>query len=424
MPVNLDSTNISNQANLLANTENAEVATIKTTIGIDNSQGIMGTSEAGATLGTTNSAGIPSLEAPDLPLEEVLDTVVKMDASTAQLLNVPEDAKMNITEFIKTVLDKIDSKFNKNSNDNTETSAAKDSSDSSLTSSTGGLDVSKMDAEALDLFCLLLTQSSKEKMIKTFKELLNAKIDERNTLQNKYNKELDEVTQKNVEAAEKAKAAERKAKKWGIFKAVLSAVVAVITTVAAVAVTALSFGSLGPVAMGFAIAGITCAVASCALTVVNSGITVAALCTEDAEKKATLNKWAMGIGIASAALGIAGALMSGGASFFSTATALSKIVSGVSSVVSGLSQVTTGAFDITEGTQNLKLAKLQKELADMKIDLTKLDADIELLNKLIDVLTNTSEDFIKNLLEGEQQAAKELINISDAQSNLAQEVPC
>ena len=404
MTIDLNPSNISNQAGSLNNTnaENIETS-VQSIQGIKISEGLSEISEEGGLSTITFSDSIPSLEAPSLPLEEVLDTVVKIDAATAQLLGVSEGVQMNIAEFNKAVLDKIDSKFS---------------------SDTGNLDVSKMDAEALDLYCLLLTQSSKEKMIETFKTLLTEKKDERNALQNKYNKELAEVTQKNVKATEMAKAAEKKAKKIGIFKAVLSAAVAVVTTAVALGITIASLGTASAAAAIIGGFGVAFAVAGCYATVATSGVTIAALCTEDPEKKATLNKCTMGLGIASAALGIVGAIMSGGASFATASSALAKILNGASSIASGASQITTGALDITEGTQNIKLAKLQRKLADMKIDLTKLDADIETINKFIEILTNDIQDFVKNLLMNEQEAAKELINISDAQANLSNEVPC
>lgn len=409
MPVNLDSQNISNQANLAANLEESsgEVSSInKTSMHI--TEGVAGTSEVNDSQGTNSSSAIPSLEAPTLPLEEVLETPVKLDAVTAQLLGVSEGVKMNMAQFNKAILDKLESKF---------------SISSDATSTTGGLDVSKLDAEALDLFCLLLTQSSKEKMIKTFKGILETKIQERNDKQQAYIKEVNEVTQKNLDAVEAAKKAEKKAKKWGIFKAILAAVVAVITTAIAVGVTAASMGSMGPVALTIASLAIAAALASCAFTVASSGCTIAAQCTEDPELKSRFNKLSMGFGVAAMACGIVSAICSGGTSFFSGGVSmLGKILGGISSVVSGCSQMASGAGDIVLGVENIKLAELQKELANMKIDLAKLDETIALLNKLIETLTNTSEDLIKNLLEGEQQAAKELINVAQTQSELADEI--
>lgn len=411
MPINLDSQNISKEENFAANLkESAGEVNSTSKIGMRITQGVAGTSKANATQGTNSSSVIPSLEAPTLLLEEVLETVVKINAEAAQLLGVSEGIKMNISEFCKAILDKLESKSSTSSDAN---------------STKGGLDISKMDAETLSLYCLLLTQSSKEKMIQTFKDILNTKINERNDKNDAYIKEVNEVTQKNLDAVEAAKKAEKKAKKWGIFKAIISAIVAVITTVIAVTITAVSMGSMGPVAMTFAGIGIAAAIASCSLTVASSGCTIAALCTEDPETKSNLNKWAMGFGMAGMACGIASAICSGGASFFSSGVStIGKIINGISSVVSGFSQIASGAGDIALGVENIKLAKMQKELADMKIDLAKLDETIALLNKLIEILSNTSEDLIKDLLEGEQQAAKELINISDAQSNLSNEMPC
>lgn len=421
MPVDLNSSNISNQANILANTENAEVASTKSTPGIDISQGIMEISEGGNSTNITSTSGLPSLEAPTLSLEKVLDTVVEItETQTAKILDVAQGAVMNIADFYKAVLDKIDSKFNKSSSSSKDTVTT----DANGNPTAKGIDTSKMDAEALDLYCLLLTQSSKEKMIKSFKELLKTKITERTTKQEEYAAKANEVAKKNLDQIKEAEKAKKRAKFWGIFKAVLGAVVAVAATVLAIGVTAASFGSMGPVAMSLAITAVMATVASTTLTLASSGVTIAALCTEDPEKQAKLNKWSMGLGIAAAAVGIYTAILSGGATFGTSLSTLAKILSGASGVISGCSQMATGSVDIYEGVKNIELAKLQRELADMKIDLTKLDETIALLNKLIENLSGDVEEFIKNLLEGEQQAAKELININDAQANLSNEVPC
>ena len=421
MPVNLDSPNISNQANLLTNTGNTEVASTKSTTGIEISQGIREISEGGNATNITSTSGLPSLEAPTLALEKVLDTVVKIsEAQTAQILGVAQGTAMNIADFYKNGFDTLANKSSKSSFSNKDTITT----DANGNPTTKGTNVSEMDAEALDLYCLLLTQSSKEKMIKSFKELLKTKISERTAKQEEYAAKANEVAKKNLDQTKEAEKAKKRAKFWGIFKAVLGAVVAVAATVLAIGVTAASFGSMGPVAMTLAITAVIATVASTALTLASSGVTIAALCTEDPEKQAKLNKWSMGLGIAAAAVGISAAILSGGATFGTSMNAIAKILSGVSGVISGCSQMATGAVDIYEGVKNIELAKLQRDLADMKIDLTKLDETIALLNKLIETLSGDVEEFIKNLLEGEQQAAKELITISDEQANLAQEVPC
>ena len=402
MPVDLNSSNISNQANILANTENAEVASTKSTTGIDISQGIMEISEGGGLSDTPFSGSIPVLEEPTVPLENILSDVIEISNSEkARLLGVELGTKMTGAEFIQTCLDRINERIG------TEK----------------GWNLSKIDSDTLSLFCLLLTQGVKEKMIKSFKELLKTKITERTTKQDEYAKKTTEASQKQVEKVKEAEKAKKRAKFWGIFKAVLGAVVAVAATVLAIGVTAASFGSMGPVAMTLAITAVIATVASTALTLASSGVTIAALCTEDPEKQAKLNKWSMGLGIAAAAVGISAAILSGGATFGTSLSTLAKILSCASGVISGCSQMATGAVDIYEGVKNIELAKLQRELADMKIDLTKLDETIALLNKLIETLSGDVEEFIKNLLEGEQQAAKELINISDAQAKLAQEKP-
>ena len=421
MPVNLDSPNISNQANLLTNTGNTEVASTKSTTGIEISQGIMEISEGGNATNITSTSGLPSLEAPTLALEKVLDTVVKIsEAQTAQILGVAQGTAMNIADFYKNVFDTLANKSSKSSSSNKDTITT----DANGNPTTKGTNVSEMDAEALDLYCLLLTQSSKEKMIKSFKEFLKTKISERTAKQEEYAAKANEVAKKNLDQIKEAEKAKKRAKFWGIFKACLSAFVAVAATALAIGVTAASFGSMGPVAISFAVTAIAASVVSTGLTLASSSVTIAALCTEDPEKQATLNKWSMGLGIAAAAVGIYAAILSGGATFGTSLSTLSKIFSCASGIISGCSQMATGAVDIYEGVKNIELAKLQRELADMKIDLTKLDETIALLNKLIETLSGDVEEFIKNLLEGEQQAAKELITISDEQANLAQEVPC
>ncbi len=404
MPINLDA-NLS-KTDFQTNTDDINISSVKATHDINNSTGITGTTEANISGKISSSSGIPSLEAPTLPLEEVINTVVKLDTQSAQALGLSAGTSMNIADFNKAILEKLDSKLGNNTN------------------TSSGIDISKMDGDTLDLFCMLLCQESKEKMIKTFKDLLNTKIKERSDKQQDYAKEVADVTKKNMEAIKKAKEAEKKAKKWGIFKAILGAVIAVITTVVAVAVTAVSMGSLGPVALGFACAGISLAIASAAATCVSSGLTVAALCTDDPEKKAALNKWAMGVGIAAAVMGVGAAICSGGSSIGTSINTITKILNTGASLVSGISQISTGVIDIVQGAENIKLADLQKDLADMKIDLTKLDETIALLTKLIESLTNNIETFVEDLLKNEEKAAKELINVSDAQSNLANEMPC
>lgn len=391
-----------NQGNFINDQSECEaISNVNSNIVLDKETIIKENTESRDTPQSGSSSKIPFLRAPTLPFEKITEKVVKLDAAAAQLLGVSDGTEMNMIEFIKTITSKL----------------------SSNASTQGGLDTSKMDAETLALFCMLLTQSSKEKMIQSFKDLLNTKIQERNEKQASYIKETNEVSQKNLDAAKKAQEAEKKAKKWGIFKAVFNAIVSVITTVVAVAITAASFGSLGPAAMTFAAIAIAAAISSSAFSIASSGCTIAALCTEDPETQSKLNKWAMGLGISAMALGIVSAVGSGGVALLSNGgSMIGKILGGLSSMFTGFSQMLSGSGDIFLGAENIKLAELKKELADMKIDLYKLDETIAMLNKLIETLTNTSEDLIKNLLEGEQQAAKEVINISQSNSEIADEI--
>ena len=224
-----------------------------------------------------------NLKKPDVELNQLMELDIEIPKEVAEKLglsdinNSNEKTTVNIGNFIQAAL-----KETLKDNENT-------------------FGLGNLNSETIDLLCLLLCQNTKSQIINTLKEKLKTKIAERRNLSDEYQTKTSEIAKNEIETI---KAAE-KAKKMSIVSAVLSAVLAVVVTAISIAVTIATCGA-GAVAIAMAAIAVTAAVASAAASIAGAGCTIAALETNDQDKKETLNNASLGLGIASAVLGLVG----------------------------------------------------------------------------------------------------------------------
>ena len=283
----------------------------------------------------------------------------------------------------------------------------------------------KLSPEVLSLFCLLITQDSKSKLTDTIKQILSAKIKDRDAVSKKFLQETEKQVAEQIKSAK----AQSRSKILGIFKAIGSAVAAIIGVAVTSTLTVLTAGGSTPLMIaacascGLAFAGAICTCAS-------SGFSIATAYTDSPKLKATLNKINMGLGIAGAVLGIAGAICSGGASIakiFSSAPEIamniSKSIVRTIKTIGKITQAATtavqGGLQTTEGAFNINLAKISKRLAASKIELEQLDSEIAQLKSFIDMLSSTLQTFIQNMLECEEKAAAMLNEVFNTHLSFA-----
>ena len=333
----------------------------------------------------------PELEGPKQDVNEFLEEPIQLDKESAEMLGTSDNT--NIREF----LGALDKALNQ-----------------------PGIDLSKLTSDSLDLLCLVLCQESKSKLITTLKHSLNAKVQDRERLQNEYQEELSKIAEQQA----KAKKEFKKNKIRNIFKAVFSVIGAVLAVAASVVATVLTVGAATPaiVASGIALGS---SVVGAGATIATTTIDIVASHTSDEDKKKKLSKASMVLGISGAILGLASAISSGAASALNTAKAVKEIalaVQKVTNVADSLTAAAGGAVTIAEGASNIKLAKMQKNLDNLKIEAEKTNESIELLSSMIEDATEVIQDFIDNLLQCEAAASKEISRQQDVQLRLAEKV--
>ena len=363
---------------------------------VNNSKGIAEVSNAEDDFITTfPDAPKPSLREPEVPARQLAEQPMTLTSEVAKMLNL--STQTTLGEFITVCTNKLNDTIGKMALNDKIREA--------------GGNPEKFDSEILDCMVLLITADSKSKLIETLKKTLQSKLNERNAANQKLIEKNVEVGEKNAQAIKEKEAAEAKAKLWGIFGAIFSAVAAVF----ACAVTVATCG----VGTGAAIAVTTLAIAGCGCTCVGSACTIAGLAMggEDGEK---MQKVGMGFGIAGAVFSLAGGLGSFKV-IAGNANTLLKIMSSIASLVSG---VTSSTGQITQGVAQKHLAETEKELSDMKISLEKLNNQIDILSTLIDRIANSIQDFMKDLFQDEQEVSQMVQKMMQTALGIEQNVKC
>ncbi len=319
----------------------------------------------------------------DLPVE------VDKDICTLLGIDVPEGTEEKVAvsygEFVSKCFEKMSSAF-------------KDSE----------IDLDKLDGSDIEMLCLLLCQSSKDKLVKILENALKSKINDRSALNDELIKEKEKIAAEQVKAAKAAK----KAKTRSIIKSVLGVVAAVIAVVAAAAVVVGTAGAGGVPAV-MACVGLGLAIFSATCTVATSSLSIASMYTSNEKVKARLDKANMVIGIVGAVAGIAASICSGVAlanlaKVGKSLSEVAKIVQTATQIGDSAVQVTDGSLGIVEGVENLKLADTQRRIENIKIDKEKITQNIEELTSSIDSIKNFIQEIIQNVLESESSAAKAL----------------
>lgn len=386
-------------------------APAKTAPKLDIDAGITETSEIGKKIiFDSKEDGKPILVKPQIALDAASEFEMTLSENLASLLGKQNATYKDLVNFFKEFLSKEqvcvgnkqkidDSEEDKNGSVDTGKAADVD------------IDLSKLDGDSLAFLCVMLCQKSKSEMVQTLKNVLSAKIKDKEATNAAYLDKLNETAQKNLDAIEAQKAA----KKRSLFKAIFSLFATIVTTIVGVALTVSTFGAAAP---ALCVAAATLTVVGGLASATSDVLTIAMVCEKDPEKQQKLNTACM-------ALGICGAVLSIGACIFSAVKApqeAAKLIKNLSRIAEGVSSAVSGGFDIWNGAANLELAKTQKELADMKIALEQVDFDIKQLTEFIDHINEFVEAFIKNMLEGEEAAASTLQADAAANETLAAEV--
>lgn len=338
-----------------------------------------------------------TLQKPKVSYDKLLLQQLQISPEIAEQLNINTNA--TISEFIAAAFNKTITANNKNTSNSNNINTF--------------LGSNNLNSEIIDLMCILLCQSSKSQLVETLKEVLTSKINQRQEASNVYSAKTNDAINANAETQIK----QAEAKKVSLFKSIFSAIAAVVSAVVAVAATAATGGASAFLIVG-AVAACTCALG----TIASSACSIAAIYTENPEKKETLNKLAMGLGIASAIIGLAGSVISGvGLSKLGT-LAVSNIVKTAGSIANSISSAAQGVAEIYSGALNIDAAKLQKELANLNIDMAKLDQEIETLVTFIDSLGQDIQKFIENILQCEQEAVNALHDRTETEIHIAQKI--
>lgn len=363
--------------------------------------------------------GIPVLAAPQMNANDLTTLMVNLDPSVATNLGI--DKAANFPEFVNTCLSGLEAVLKKggdNGNDVGEVAQA--------------LKELNLDGEGVEFLCLLLTQSSKAKLVDTLKNALSSKINDRKAVSDKYIAKQDEVAKQQVDNAK----AEAKRKRMSIFKAILGIFTAVVTTVVAVAVSVASFGAATPVGGVLIAAAVVGAVAM----VASSSMEIAVACNDKLASNPRFQKAIMGLSIGGAILGLAssiGGMAASGLKIGAKAAAevatevatevaeavketLSTTFKAVSSIMIAATTMAQGAVSIYEGVMNLKLAKDLKELSNLNIQLKELDKEIEMLTKFIEGLEKDVQVFITNILQDMEKASSLLNQVMSAELQIAE----
>lgn len=427
---------------------------LKVTRSLQNNTGITDISEVEEIFANFSSPVKPTLTAPTLQPSEVEELV--LDENTARLLQIGTHA--NIAEFSQACLAKLQqSGF--------FASEPKEQGKNALEKA-----VSQFDNESMECLCLLLTMGSKSKLVETLKETLKDKIRLRDEVNQKFLKETIDVNTKNVKTKNEQIAAEEKRKKWGIFGAILGAIVSIFATVA----TVFTCGAASPLGVVAIAGGVTC--------VASSGLNIAAACVTNPELKAKLQTFGTILGIVGTLLTIISSVgaynaaakaaaqkaaegtMIEMADLSSKAANVSKIAVGaenaaqtamngvgnwqalknflsaafkvkagaaqvsylktINAVFASISGVTSGVTNIVNSVNEMRLSELEKELAESKINLKKLDQEISILSKAIESVSNDLQQFIKDLLSNEEKAAQTIQQMMDTSLSLDRQIGC
>ena len=345
--------------------------------------------------------GKPSLVAPSLSLADLAESMVPLSPEMQERLGI-ELGSVSLGELMKACLEKL-----ANAQD-----SEKDLADLKF-------DLEKMGADEIELMCLLLCQASKADLIKTLKGILKTKIAQRQAVSKEYMVKQDQI------AAEHAKVAEEvaKAKKAAILKAVLAGVFAVLGAAIAIAACVATCGAAAaPIAIAFSVVAAELSVAAACGTIVSSGLTIAALTTEDKEKEKNLNYANKIVGYVVMALELAAvacSITSIAKAGPKLATQAVRVVDAVSGVASASESITEGSFAIAGAKRDEKIARYENDMENLKIEMERIDQDIKFLKQFIEALDTNIQALIKNVLECEQMAATELGRMLESALKLA-----
>ena len=396
MPVdNTTNLNISNPGDILKNQDvnDASAPTKPVTTPVNNNKGITEVSNAENDFITTFSGTPkPSLREPEIPAGQLIDQALTLAPEVAKMLNL--SAQSTLGEFVTACVGKLTDNIGKTALD-------------AATREMGGTE-GKFDSEILDCMILLLTMDSKSNLIQTFKDTLQAKINDRATTNQKLIDKNVEVADKNAEAVKKQEEAEARRKAWGIFGAVFSAIAAVF----AAAVTVASCGTATPIAVAMT----TLAIAGCTATVYGSAATIAGLATDN-EKLQQVGMW---FGVAGGVLSLA----SGIGSIWAATNHVNNLLRITATVSGAVSGVTSSTGQIVDGINQKDLAETEKELANLKIARDKLDQQIELLSDMIDKISKGIQNFVKDLLQDEEEVAQMVQQMMKTSLDIGQNVKC
>ena len=396
---NTTNLNISNAGDIFKNQDvnNTSSPTKIKLSPVNNNAGIteMSTIEEDSTT-TFSDAPKPELRQPEISLEQIGEKTITVTPEMAETLDI-ESKTMTISEFIAACTEKIKGNIGKS-----ELGKALVNGDGTST---------KFDSETMECLILLLTMDSKSNLIQTLRNTLQAKIKDRAAKNQEYIDKTAEQDQKNAEQIQKAKEAKKRKKKWGIFGAIMSAIIAIVSAV----VTVATLGIAAPAAI--------VAVAACVVTCVGSALSIAGIATDNKD----LQKAGMWVGIAGAVLSL-GAGITG---FFSKipemASKLAKLATVMKCVATAfntMSGVSQSIFKIIDGINQMDLAEQQKKLEDLKISMTKLDQEIKLLSDMIDKIANFIQDFMKDLFHDEEEVASMIQQMMNAALGIEQNVKC
>ena len=393
---NTTNLNISNAGDIFKNQDvnNTSSPTKIKLSPVNNNAGIteMSTIEEDSTT-TFSDAPKPELRQPEISLEQIGEKTITVTPEMAETLNI-ESKTMTISEFIAACTEKIKGNIGKS-----ELGKALVNGDGTST---------KFDNETMECLILLLTMDSKSNLIQTLRNTLQAKIKDRAAKNQEYIDKTAEQDQKNAEQIQKAKEAEERRKKWGIFGAIMSAVLAIVSAV----VTVATLGIAAPAAI--------VAVAACAVTCVGSSLSIAGIVTDNKGLQ-TAGMWA---GVAGAVLSLGAGITGVFSKVAEMASKLATVMKFVATALNTVSGVSQSIFKIIDGINQMDLAEQQKKLEDLKIDMTKLDQEIKLLSDMIDKIANFIQEFMKDLFHDEEEVASMIQQMMNAALGIEQNVKC
>ncbi|MBP5191191.1 MAG: type III secretion system translocon subunit SctE [Opitutales bacterium] len=292
----------------------------------------------------------------------------------------------------------------------------------------------------------------------------------RDEINQKYLKETIEVNAKNVKAKNDQIAAEKKRKAWGIFGAIVSAIVTIVATVA----TVMTCGAASPLGV-LAIAGCTACLASSSLTIAAACVTdpvlkeklqtaatilgiigtlltiISSVGAYNAAAKAAQKAATEGVMIEMADLGsqaanagkvavgaenAAQAAINGVGKWQAFKNLLSSIctvkagaqpipyLQTINAVFASITGVTSGVTNIINSANEMRLSELEKQLAEAKINQKKIDQEIAILSKAIEICSNNLQQCIQDILANEEKAAQTIQQMMDTSLKLDRQIGC